>query len=414
MKWSPQQDAALVAVAKWLKDPDGPQIFRLFGHAGTGKSTLAQHLAESVEGDVVYGAYTGKAAYVMRQNGCLGATTIHAHIYHSRDHSRLKLKELEAGYAELFAELKAEAAPDEDVSEHRRLLDIRELIAEERKMMTRPIFTLNPDSVVKDAELVVIDECSMVDGRMGDDLCMFQKKILVLGDPAQLPPVMGGGFFTENCEPDIMLTEIHRQAKDNPIIAMATLVRERNNLELGDYGESSVRRGEDIGPEDAMEADQILVGRNKTRFASNRRARALLGYEDPLPIDGDRLVCLRNNHEVGLLNGAIWNVSEQGVYEGDRIWMSIRPEHDVENIGMIDVEAHTHYFLGQEKKLAWWERKEAQEFDYGYALTVHKAQGSQWDNVLLFDESWCFRADKYRWLYTGLTRGAKKVTVIRL
>ena len=57
----------------------------------------------------------------------------------------------------------------------------------------------------------------MVDEDLGRDLLSFGKPVLVLGDPAQLPPVKGGGFFTE-AEPDVMLTEVHRQAADNPII----------------------------------------------------------------------------------------------------------------------------------------------------------------------------------------------------
>ena len=78
--WSSQQDAALVAVSAWLKDRNGPQVFRLFGWAGTGKSTLAVHLAQDVR-SVKYAAFTGKAAMVMRKRGCKGAQTIHSLIY---------------------------------------------------------------------------------------------------------------------------------------------------------------------------------------------------------------------------------------------------------------------------------------------------------------------------------------------
>lgn len=410
MKWAPQQDDALKAVADWLKDPDD-QVFRLFGYAGTGKTTLAKHLAEDVKGTVLFGAYTGKAAHVLRTKGCEGASTIHSMIYHAKDKARAKLKELEMSYAELYAELSVEAAPGEDVTEHRRLHDITDLIRQERDELSRPVFALNRDSPVRDAALVVIDECSMVDGPMGSDLVGFGTKILVLGDPAQLPPVMGGGYFTEKHEADFMLTDIHRQAQDNPIIAMATAVRNGETLSLGSYGDSRVAEGQDIGPDDAMQAGQILVGRNKTRHASNRRMRKLLGFDDPLPQDGDRLVCLRNNHELGLLNGAIWNVTERGHAGSDQVYLSLKSE---EGDRSLDVDAHTHYFLGEEGKLAWWDKKEAEEFDYGYALTVHKAQGSQWGNVLLFDEAWCFRKDRNRWLYTGITRAAEKLTVVRV
>src|SRR6266404_9279040 len=83
--FSPEQDAALKAVAEWLKAKPGqgnvPLVFRLFGYAGTGKTTLARHLAEGVDGKVLYAAFTGKAACVMRSKGCRGASTIHRLIY---------------------------------------------------------------------------------------------------------------------------------------------------------------------------------------------------------------------------------------------------------------------------------------------------------------------------------------------
>jgi len=110
------------------------------------------------------------------------------------------------------------------------------------------------------------------------------------------------------------------------------------------------------------------------------------------------------------LNGAIWYVEDVGRLNEDRIVMRVRPEDGGD---AVDLEAHTHYFLGKEDKLAWWDRREAEEFDYGYALTVHKSQGSQWDNIVLFDESYVFRQDRWRWLYTAITRAAEKITVVR-
>lgn len=427
--WSPQQDAALIAVAKWLADPEAPQVFRLFGFAGTGKTTLARHFGQGVEGTVLYGAFTGKAAYVLRQKGCPDASTIHSMIYQSKGLSREKLRDLERSLVELRGELTVEfresGSPvdppeggepvftiEQEVDNHPRVLDIISRIRKERDELSRPMFTLNSDSMVKEATLLIVDEVSMLDGRMGEDLVSFGTKILVLGDPAQLPPIMGAGYFTENVTPDVMLTDIHRQAGDNPIIAMATKVRNREELATGSYGESLVAEKCHINETHAQAADQILVGRNKTRHASNKRMRALYGRTGGLPVADDKLVCLRNDHEVGLLNGAIWFVNEVGLVDDDRVFMGIRPENDKEEV--LEVEAHTHHFVGNGEALPWWERNNAQEFDYGYALTVHKSQGSQWDNVLLFDESYCFRKDRWRWLYTGLTRAAERVVVVRM
>lgn len=419
--WSPQQDAALKAVDEFCRDPSR-QVFRLFGYAGTGKTTLAKHFTEGVD-DVLFGAYTGKAAYVLRQKGCPNASTIHSMIYHTKEKGKARLKEIEAMLAALLIELRQDnpgLTPDQLTKvydNNRRVKDLREQVERERKALSRPSFTLNDESPVRDVDLVVIDECSMVDGRMGEDLLSFGTKILVLGDPAQLPPVGGGGFFTEGVQPDVMLTEIHRQAAESPIIHMATQVREGNRLSLGSYGNCQVIEQRNLSPEQAMQADQLLVGRNKTRHSSNRRMRQLKAIaSNDYPVVGDKLVCLRNNHEKGLLNGALWYVEGVGAITEDRVYMTVEAESDLEgNPGtQLEVEAHTHYFEGRDESLPWWERKEAEEFDYGYAMTVHKAQGSQWDDVMLFDEAWCFRNDRDRWLYTGITRAAEQLTVVKM
>src|ERR1700690_4535608 len=202
--FSPPQDDALKAVGQWLKAKPGangtPQVFRLFGYAGTGKTTLAKHLAEHVDGEVKFAAFTGKAASVMRGKGCVGASTIHALIYRAR----------ESG---------------EEI----------------------PNFDLWDEAPASKAALIVIDECSMVDAELGRDLLSFGVPVLVLGDPAQLPPIQGGGFFTE-AEPDVMLTEVHRQAEGNPIIRLSMDIRPGGYLEPGRYGETEVIAKADLDP----------------------------------------------------------------------------------------------------------------------------------------------------------------------
>src|SRR5215472_2445378 len=115
--FSPQQDLALRAVADWLKARSGqggtPPLFRLFGYAGTGKTTLAKHIAEGVDGKVLFAAFTGKAALVMRRKGCSSASTIHSLIYRPLDNDS-----------------------------------------------ETPTFELWPDSPAAEAKLIVIDECS--------------------------------------------------------------------------------------------------------------------------------------------------------------------------------------------------------------------------------------------------------------
>ena len=362
MKWSVEQDAALAAVSTWLKSGEN-QVFRLFGYAGTGKTTLARTLAADIDGEVAFGAFTGKAALVLRQKGCAGASTIHSMIYRTRE-------------------------ADTDT----------------------PSFVLNKESTAAKASLIVIDECSMVDEDLGRDLLSFGTPVLVLGDPAQLPPVKGGGFFTA-AEPDAMLTEVHRQAANNPIIALSMKVREGGRLTPGDFGDSRVIRRSQLGAAMVTRADQLLVGTNKSRRAFNRRMRELLGFSHAMPEVGEKLVCLRNDKKKGLLNGGTWLVDTLHPMRGSKLKMSLTPEEDGGR-KPVKVSVLPAFFEGREDELAPLVRRESDEFDYGYALTVHKAQGSQWGSVVLFDESYAFREHRDRWLYTGLTRAAEKVIVV--
>ncbi|WP_404406468.1 ATP-dependent RecD-like DNA helicase [Pelagibacterium halotolerans] len=362
--WSSQQDAALKAVSSWLNDPAGKQVFRLFGWAGTGKSTLARHLAQDVD-TVKYAAFTGKAALVMRKRGCKGASTIHSLIY-----TRVSEKEGE------------------------------------------PRFVLDPESPAADADLIVIDEVSMVDEALGLDLLSFGTKILVLGDPFQLPPVQGQGFFTAE-EPDVMLTEIHRQARDNPIVRLSLDIREGRGLDYGTYGESKVVPRREVDQAEVLDADQVLVGRNKTRLHYNNRIRELKGLPADIPVKGDRLVCLRNNPQKKLLNGQIWSVAEIKKRAGGTLELTIDPEDSDRTSVQTKVRTHLGFFTGDDAEMSWQLRRQYDEFTYGYCLTVHKAQGSQWDHVYLFDESFVFREEAQRWLYTGITRAAERITVVR-
>ena len=412
MKFSPQQNAALKAVDQWYRNGD-KQVFHLFGYAGTGKTTLAKYLAEGIGDDVLFAAYTGKAAHVLQTKGCHNASTIHSLIYRSRDKSKARLEELQTELAELLVSL--EGMEQEYIDNHPRVCALQRDIADEAKNANQPMFILNTESEVREAPLVVIDECSMVDATMGQDLLSFGTPVLVLGDPAQLPPVGAAGYFTENVTPDIMLDEIHRQAQESPILRMATDVRLGNRLQLGDWGEGCAVHpcGTKLSQEEVLSYDQLLVGKNKTRSAMNKRVRQFLGYDGEYPVVGDRLVCLRNNSELGLLNGAIFNATGvDGVMDG-KVHMTVRSQ-DNPNAWDVEVAALEQHFLGRGKELdiQYWLRSEGQEFDYGYALTVHKSQGSQWDSVCVFDESWGPKKERQRWLYTAITRAAERVTVV--
>lgn len=369
MSFSQQQSQAILAVRRWLADRNGPQVFRLFGFAGTGKTTIAKALADEVDGSVNFACFTGKAALVLRKKGCNGASTIHSLIY--------KPVSLPGGRVE---------------------------------------FELNDESPARRASLLVIDEVSMVGEDIAKDLLSFGCKVLVLGDPAQLPPVFGEGYFI-NATPDFMLTEVHRQAQDNPIIRMSMDVREGRGLTVGNYGTSAVvprfSMKADVLQDIVCSSDQVLCGTNRTRQILNNQIRAQKGlfgtFHQAMPAVGDRLVCLKNKKAKNLFNGGLFDVVSVA---NDESFSQMEVRSLDEDIDNVNIQVPGELFTGGDKKKNWYDHLMYEEFTYGWALTVHKSQGSQWDNVTVFDESRSFRESADKHLYTAITRAADRVTVI--
>lgn len=367
-KFTQQQGKGIKQVLDWVQNPSAPQVFRFFGFAGTGKTFCSKHVAAEVKGLVLFAAFTGKAALVMRSKGCVGASTIHSLIYRA-----------------------------------------------ERDEATGVVtFKLNKDSDLTRAKLLIVDECSMVDEELARDLLSFGVKILVLGDPFQLPPVKGTGFFI-NEKPDVMLTDIRRQDADNPIIRMSIDIREGKKLQIGTYGDSAVIPREGLKADDVLAADQVLVGLNNTRFTYNHRIRELRGIQTPYPIVGDRLICLRNDKEKGFLNGSQWEVTKTEMLTNcvDSTVVSLDGLMKVP----ADISVLKDFYAAKDdviKAIDWKIKRDFDEFTYGYAITCHKSQGSQWDKVMVFNESGAFRQDAAKWLYTAITRAAESVVVVQL
>lgn len=370
MSLSAQQEQALAAVRAWLADPNGKQVFRLFGFAGTGKTTIAKLLLEIVDGRVLFATFTGKASLVLRQKGCTDAGTIHGLIYK---------------------------------------VDVDDATGE-------AAFELNEESDLQGAALLVVDEVSMVPEDLALDLLSFGTRVLVLGDPAQLPPVKGEGYFI-NQSPDFMLTEVHRQARDNPIIQLSMMIREGKRLPFGTYGESQVIRRADVGRDRiqqlVLEADQLLCGLNRSRVTFNQRVRALKGLEGRHipwhPTEGDRIICLRNKRDKALFNGSLWEAGPVDDVFGRLTFNATSLDEDRDPLGM---ETSEEFFCGKEHTLHWRDRRQFEEVTFGWAITVHKSQGSQWDSVIVFDESGAFRDARNNWLYTAVTRAAERVVVV--
>ncbi len=173
-----------------------------------------------------------------------------------------------------------------------------------------PSFTLNHDGPASRAALIVIDECSMVDAELGRDLLSFGKPILVLGDPAQLPPGQGRRLLHRGRA---------RRDADRKFIARRRTIRSSacrrssataGEIAYGEYGEAASSAAPISTTADVLEADQVLVGINRTRRLYNQRIRQLKGMNEPLPVAGDKLVCLRNDRVKGLINGGLWRVED--------------------------------------------------------------------------------------------------------
>lgn len=386
MEFSPQQQEAITKSSAWLNQCNSERnglsqpYFYLAGYAGTGKSTLAEHLSDLQNGPTCYGAFTGKAANVMRDNGCIDASTIHSLIYKFEG-----MEEIISG--------------DSDSEEHK--VDALQ-------------FEWNRNGPCSEAGLIIIDECSMVDEVLARDLLRYKKPILVLGDPGQLPPIGDAGYFIKD-EPDAMLTEIHRQAAGSPIVQLATDIRNGNfDRSYCDKDGLLITNSRDDIRLKVEESDAIIVGKNKTRNAYNDRRRLRLGYNhSPYPLKGETLICLKNDKDKKIFNGEIWEVAkgaEDIRVNGEPMikMVLVDPENSKRKIS---VKVHKCFFDRTEKP-HWSLLEGTQHFDFGYVLTCHKAQGSQYDNVVVFDESKVFKENADRWLYTACTRAAKNLTLV--
>ena len=373
--FTPQQDAALAKALDWFKN-SSEQVFRIMGFAGTGKTTIAKFFADNIEGHVQYSAFTGKACQVLRNKECFNAATMHSLIY------------------------KPMRMPDGNMK-----------------------FVKNvAESPLLHTSLIILDEVSMVGEELGKDLLSFGKKVLVLGDPAQLPPVKSGDGYFMAKKPEVMLTEIHRQAAENPIIALSMHLRAKKGLQsfFRTHQSEKLQLVSGVSVKQALAADQIICGKNATRIARNARMRGLKGFTGNYPNVGEKLICLKNSSSDGLFNGQMWQVTgieEKEAGYNEELEAKL-PAHlflyakSLDDNGLVETGVMKEMFDGGYQNIHWTMKANFNEFDYGYCVTCHKSQGSQWNNIVLFDEGYVFGEDKYRWLYTAVTRAADTLTIV--
>jgi len=288
----------------------------------------------------------------------------------------------------------------------------------------KPRFVLNEQSILKDAKLLVLDEVSMVGEEMASDLLAFGKPILVLGDPGQLPPVKGEGAFTQQT-PDVMLTEIHRQAGESAIIRLATLARRGLSIPYGEHDAFvwKMRRNQ-VGPEQMLRGGQVICGRNATRLQLNMAMKRAAGFPDAYPVGrGEKIICLKNRNDLGLVNGMFVDLADIED-EDDITFTAAIVTEDGQRIGAGGDKAERfRIYKGhfdehvapdpERERRDHWARKKTIEAVWGWAITCHKSQGSQWKNTVVFDDGLGRTPeDRARWLYTAITRAEKGLVIL--
>lgn len=433
-----QQEAVTKAVTWYGKDPERRRPwFRLDGGAGTGKTTSIQAIVRAIcerygieQRQVHYVAPTGKSAMVMGSKGCPNPTTIHKKIYNPSGSKGAEQRELDEVKSlirerEAIIELGAELDAGDGSSDklHAALSSDPQLIQlkaqlDKLESINKPLWAIKEDSQLTGAKLLVLSEASMVDDRVALDLLNFKVPILLEGDPHQLPPIAGQAYFMKG-KADHTLTEIRRQEHGSPIIEMARLARMGSKLRLGDYGQgcSVVSK---LPLELALQADQIIVGRNKTRHTKNDKMRVARGFlatsgraadDWYVPRTGEKLICLRNDNDLGIMNGQLFTAGDCNVESDSKLQLAVTDEDTGDNF---TVRCHSELFKGNSQRplpAFALRAKGVQQFDYGYVITCHKAQGSQWPFVVVYDQSRQF-PDWRAWLYTALTRAAKRLIVV--
>lgn len=376
MELTTEQAAAVRQVRNLFGE--GRQEVTLGGLAGTGKTTIAKELPRVLKlrgGQVAYCAFTGKAAAVLNKKlGAKVATTIHGLIY-------------------MRVEQHCERCPRRENEEaHCHSATCPNCALEwERKYVLEP-----------EIRLIVVDEASMINETIHDDLASYGVRILWIGDHGQLPPISGS--LNLMFDPDVKLETIHRQAEGSPILQLALLARQTGRIPYGEFGPGVVKRRGD-GSLDWQEGTLALCGRNRTRVALNRAIRKTLERNPEVPEPGDRLICLRNNRVAGVYNGMTGTLAEIKTYKGGYL-VTV----DLDGGGYYGGRCLSEQF-GAEKTISEAPRG-MDLWDFGYVLTVHKAQGSEADRVLLIEEPFGQPDVRRRWLYTAITRAKQELEII--
>ncbi|HEY6736267.1 MAG TPA: AAA family ATPase [Candidatus Saccharimonadia bacterium] len=384
---SVEQAEAIRQIGAWYKGKTAP-FLTLGGYAGTGKTTLIAYLRTALRdfdeaASVAFCAYTGKATRVLeaklKEQRVMkrgdSVSTIHGLIYTT------------------------EAGPGDTVRWIRK------------------------DKLER--SLIIVDEASMVDEAIWKDLLSFGIPVLAVGDHGQLPPV--GSSFNLMAQPQIKLERIFRQEAQSPIIEVATLARQAGAVPVKNFGDG-VRKLDRNLAETGQTVEEILggyngdllvlCGYNATRVKLNQAMRAMRDMTSSGPESGDVVVCLRNNRAKHVFNGMLGVIKRvmPAIADDTGLWYEAEIELEGEDY------AYSGYILREQFGAATTVKdpplapdgQRGDLWDFGYALTVHKAQGSQAPRVVVFEERFPRSSDEEwrRWLYTAVTRAERELTII--
>lgn len=379
MNFIPNKEQAdgIEKALKWYKTLPKP-VFEISGGAGTGKTTLVKHIIQKLKltnMEVLFVAYVGKATLELTRKGNT-AKTIHSTIY------------------ELVHKPKVDDNGEVLIVNGRPSYSIRFV---KRKSLEPHI------------KLIVVDEGAMVPKDIAMDLISYGVPIIVLGDRQQLPPVFGESHFLE--EPDVLLTEPMRFALDSPIIYLANQVLNNKLIQKGKYTDKCYVIDKSMITDSMyLDADVVICGKNKTRQDLNRHIRRdILKIRSEDPVLNDRVICRKNNWMVSpiqgniyLTNGLVGNITriDKESYDGESIIIDFLPEF---------LEDECFYDLKIDyKALRDWEDgykfSGLDKFEYGYAITCHLSQGSEYNSVLIYNERMGDYEYYKSWLYTAITR----------
>lgn len=387
-----QEEGLRIAVQRHR---EGEKYTVISGYAGTGKSTLVRFIISALDVEeckVCYSAFTGKAAEVLRKKGNKNVSTLHRLLY--------------------------ESIPREAGGFFRRI---------------KPSIPY---------DIVIVDECSMAPKELIDILLQHQVYVIFLGDPFQLPPIDKNDDNHLLDHPHVFLDEIMRQAQESEIIRLTMKIRNQENIPFTTSDTVQILHHEDLIQGMYSWADQILTGTNATRAKINAEMRTML-HKGEEPEEGDKVICIRNywdNYSLygdPLINGSIgylnkptktkmylpWFLRKEKEYF-DVIKTSIQIPETEDTYSLLNID---YDMLKTETKTIDWRLEYRlgkmrnqygdlipKNFLYAYAITVHKAQGSEWDKVLVYEEKFPYnRTEHARWLYTAATRAANKLVILR-